>query len=84
MVILGDVILLSMPISENTPCYFEWDRPVPRKSVTVREFSIERSDTKKTKGSLGNVGIMGFVFTNFQADNYGTSSGGDEGNCVYN
>ncbi len=29
-------------------------------------------------------GIMGFVFTNFQADNYGTSSGDDEGNCVYN
>ncbi len=27
---------------------------------------------------------MGFVFTNFQADNYGTSSGDDEGNCVYN
>ncbi len=23
---------------------------------------------------------MGFVFTNFQADNYGTSSGDDEGN----
>ncbi len=27
---------------------------------------------------------MGFVFTNFQADNYGTSSGDDEGNCVDN
>ncbi len=39
---------------------------------------------QKDKGSLGNVGIMGFVFTNFQADNYGTSSGDDEGNCVYN
>ncbi len=24
---------------------------------------------------------MGFVFTNFQADNYGTSSGDDEGIC---
>ncbi len=36
----------------------------------------------KRQGSLGNVGIMGFVFTNFQADNYGTSSGDDEGNCV--
>ncbi len=38
----------------------------------------------KRQGSLGNVGIMGFVFTNFQADNYGTSSGDDEGNCMYN
>ncbi len=28
----------------------------------------------KRQGSLGNVGIMGFVFTNFQTDNYGTSS----------
>ncbi len=27
---------------------------------------------------------MGFVFTNFQANNYGTSSGEDEGNYVYN
>ncbi len=27
---------------------------------------------------------MGFVFTNFQAYNYGTSSGDDKGNCVYN
>ncbi len=40
----------------------------------VRRFK----DTKKTKESLGNVGIIGFVFTNFQADNYGTSSGDDE------
>ncbi len=24
------------------------------------------------------------VFTNFQADNYGTTSGDDEGNCEYN
>ncbi len=38
----------------------------------------------KRQGSLGNVGIMRFVFTNFQTDNYGTSSGNDEGNCVYN
>ncbi len=38
--------------------------------------------TPKRQGSLGNVGIIGFVFTNFQADNYGTSSGYDEGNCV--
>ncbi len=33
----------------------------------------------KIQGSLGNVGIMGFVLTNFQTDNYGTSSGDDEG-----
>ncbi len=38
----------------------------------------------KRQGSLCNVGIMGFVFTNFQTNNYGTSSGDDEGNCVYN
>ncbi len=38
----------------------------------------------KRQGSLGNVGIMGFVFTNVQADNYGTSSGDGEENCVYN
>ncbi len=37
---------------------------------------------KKTR-SLGNVGIMGFVFTNFQTDNYGTSSDDNEGNWVY-
>ncbi len=36
------------------------------------------------KGSLSNVGIMRFVFKHFQVDNYGTSSGDDEGNCVYN
>ncbi len=38
----------------------------------------------KRQGCLGNVGIMGFVFTSFQGDNYGTSSGNDEGNCMYN
>ncbi len=27
---------------------------------------------------------MGFEFTNFKADNYGTSSGDAEGDCVYN
>ncbi len=52
-------------------------------------FDFEVSDealinTPKRQGSLGKVGIMGFVFTNFQADNYGTSSCDDEGNCVYN
>ncbi len=39
---------------------------------------------QKRQGSLGNVGTRRFVFTIFQADNYGTSSGDDEGNCVYN
>ncbi len=37
----------------------------------------------KKQGSLGNVGTKIFVFTNFQADNYGTSSGDDEWNSVY-
>ncbi len=49
-----------------------------------RRLSKIRLMYQKDKGSPGNVGIMGFVFTNFQADNYGTSSGDDEGNCVYN
>ncbi len=39
---------------------------------------------QKRHGSLGNVGIMRFVFINFQADNYDASSSDDEGNCVYN
>ncbi len=39
---------------------------------------------QKRQGSLANVRARRFVFTNFQADNYGTSSGDDEGNCVYN
>ncbi len=39
---------------------------------------------QKRQGNLGNVGIMRFVFTNLQADNYDTSSGDDEGNRIYN
>ncbi len=50
------------------------------KDLLGRERTSEVGFVKKT----GNVGIMGFAFTNFQADNYGTSSGDDEGNCVYN
>ncbi len=34
-------------------------------------------------GSLGNLGTKVFVFKKFQADNYGTSSGDDEGNCEW-
>ncbi len=30
------------------------------------------------------VGTRVCVFINFQADNYGTSSGDDERNCLYN
>ncbi len=30
---------------------------------------------------MGNAGIMGFVFTNFQASNFGSLSGDDAGNC---
>ncbi len=40
---------------------------------------IPSNEYKKDK----EVWIMRFVFINFQADNYGTSAGGDEGNCVY-
>ncbi len=39
---------------------------------------------KKVQGSLGNVGERVFVFTNFQTDNYTTSSGDDEENCEHN
>ncbi len=46
--------------------------------------AIEPCKMTKRQGTLGNVGIMSFAFSNFQADNYGTSSGDDEGNCVYN
>ncbi len=42
------------------------------------------ADSKKRQGSLGNVGIRRFVFTIFQVDNFGISSGDDEGNGVYN
>ncbi len=47
--------------------------------VTHALLHIKKRTLPKRQGSLGNVGIMGFVFTNFQADNYGTSSGDDEG-----
>ncbi len=50
----------------------------------IKDFSVTAIYLPKRQGSLGNVGIMRFVFTNFQADNYGTSSGDDEGNCMYN
>ncbi len=42
------VILLFVTISENSPYYFEWGRPVPRKSVTIRECFIKRSDIKRS------------------------------------
>ncbi len=45
LVILSDVILLFVIISENFPYYFEW---VPRKPVTIRECSIKRSDIKRS------------------------------------
>ncbi len=48
LVTLTDVILLFVKISENSPYYFEWGRPVPRKSVTIRECSIKRSDIKRS------------------------------------
>ncbi len=33
----------------DSPYYFEWGRPVPRKSVTIRECSIKRSDIKRNR-----------------------------------
>ncbi len=45
---------------------------------------IPNNECQKRPGSPGNVGVNLFVFTNVQADNNGTSSGDDEGNCVYN
>ncbi len=51
----------------------------------LSQFTLLQKQTvfQKRQGSLGNVGTRRFVFTNFQADNYGTSSV-DEGNCVDN
>ncbi len=37
---------------------------------------------QKRPGSLCNAGTSGFVFINFQATNYGTSSGEDEGKTI--
>ncbi len=56
---------------------------VPRK-ITSWHVCDRRNFTKKRHGSLGNVDITRFVFTNFEGNNYGISSGDDEGNCVYN
>ncbi len=39
-------------------------------------------DYQKLQGSLEKAGKNVLVFTNFQADNYGMSSGDDEKNCV--
>ncbi len=47
LVILIGVILLFVIISKKSPFYFDWGRPVPRKSVTIRECSIKRSDIKR-------------------------------------
>ncbi len=51
----------------------------PRKKWLVNSKGLK---VPKRQGSLGNVGIIGFASTNFQTDNYGTSSGDDERNCV--
>ncbi len=48
LVILSDVILQFVIISEESLYCFEWGRPDPRKSVTIRECSIKRSDIKLT------------------------------------
>ncbi len=47
MVIFSDVILLFVIISENSPYYFEWGRPVTRKLVPIGECSIKRRDIKR-------------------------------------
>ncbi len=47
LVILSDELLFFVIISEKSPYCFEWGRPVPRKSVTIREYSIKRSDIKR-------------------------------------
>ncbi len=41
-------------------------------------------NTKKDKGVWETPEKWCFVFTNFQADNYDTSSNDVEENCVYN
>ncbi len=55
----------------------------------VRVYKLQKNQDvmlmyQKRQGSRGNGGIMRFVFTNFQADNYGTFSGDSEGTGVYN
>ncbi len=47
------------------------------------EIDIPNNWYQKGQGSLGSVGKREFVFTNFQADKYCTSSGDGEENCVY-
>ncbi len=48
VVILSEVILFIVIISEKSLHCFEWGRPVPTKSVTIREGSIKRSDIKRS------------------------------------
>ncbi len=43
---------------------------------------IPSNKNQKGQGSLVKVGIIGFAFTYFQTDNYGSSPGDDEGKCV--
>ncbi len=62
-----------------------WSDGEPRQFTNDGEdWHPENLSPKKGQGNLGNAGIMRFVFTNFQADNYGTLSGDDEGNRVDN
>ncbi len=60
---------------------------VKPKSITVtnngERWHPEQLVQKQDEGVRANVGTSRFVFTNFQADKYDTSSGDAEGNRVY-
>ncbi len=45
--------------------------------IFALSFISRSNELPKRLGNMGNVGIRRFVFTNFQVDNYGTSSGDD-------
>ncbi len=47
------------------------------------KIGIPSDQLQKRQGSLGNVLANVFVFKNFWANNYGTSSGDNEENCAY-
>ncbi len=47
------------------------------------KIDIPSNQFQKRQGCLGNVLANVFVFKNFRANNYGTSSGDNEENCAY-
>ncbi len=85
--------LIFYPLRLVEPCCLKRGKRL-HENRSVRIFSLQilsrgisfapQKELPKSQGSLGNVGSRVFVFTDVQAHNYSTSSGDDEGNCVYN